>query len=175
VDDVTNLDALMARLADGDRSAFTPVFQTLWAPILRMCTSMLKNDADAKDAAQESMEKILARASSYDSTRPAIPWALAIAAWECRTLRQRRRRRRETSDELVKEPETAGAEDEIAKRDLVQAALDAMGRLSEADKETLMATFGEHATDASGATFRKRRERAIHRLRDAFKRIYGLG
>jgi hypothetical protein len=64
---------------------------------------------------------------------------------------------------LVKEPGTAGAEDEIAKRDLVQAALDALGRLSDADKETLMATFGEQATDASGATFRKRRERAIHR------------
>jgi RNA polymerase sigma-70 factor (ECF subfamily) len=175
VDDETNLDALMARLADGDRSAFTPVFRRLWEPTFRMCRSILKSDADAKDAAQESMEKILARASSYDPTRPAMPWALAIAAWECRTLLQRRRRRRETSETSVKEPGSLGGEEEMAKRDLVQAALDALGRLSEADKETLMATFGEQSTDAQGATLRKRRERAIVRLRNAFKRIYGLG
>jgi len=175
VNDETNLDALMARLADGDRSAFTPVFRRLWPPTLRMCMSMLKNDADAKDAAQASMEKILSRASSYDPNRPAMPWALAIAAWECRTLRQKRRRRRETPDELVKEPATSGEEDEIAKRDLAEAALQAMGQLSDSDKETLLATFWEESASASGATFRKRRERAIQRLRDAFRRIYGIG
>jgi RNA polymerase sigma-70 factor, ECF subfamily len=175
VDEGANLNALMARLADGDRSAFTPVFRLLWPPTLRMCMSMLKNDADAKDAAQQSMEKILSRASSYDPTRPAMPWALAIAAWECRTLRQTRRRRRETPDELVKEPMTTGAEDEIAQRDLMQAALDALGELSDSDKETLMATFWDESVSASGATFRKRRERAVHRLRDAFRRIYGIG
>jgi RNA polymerase sigma-70 factor (ECF subfamily) len=175
VEDRTNLDALMARLADGDRSAFTPVFRLLWAPTFRMCMSMLKNDADAKDAAQQSMEKILARASSYDASRPAMPWALAIAAWECRTLRQTRRRRRETPDELVREPMTSGAEEEIAQRDLTQAALDALGHLSEADKETLIATFWEESASTSGATFRKRRERAVDRLRNAFRRIYGIG
>ncbi len=175
MDDRSNLNALMARLADGDRSAFTPVFRLLWAPTLRMCMSMLKNDADAKDAAQQSMEKILSRASSYDASRPAMPWALAIAAWECRTLRQTRRRRRETSDELVNEPATSGAEDEIALRDLTKAAVEALGQLSDSDKETLTATFWEESGSASGATFRKRRERALGRLRDSFKRIYGIG
>jgi RNA polymerase sigma-70 factor (ECF subfamily) len=121
------------------------------------------------------MEKVLARASSYDATRPAMPWALAIAAWECRTLRQARRRRRETPEELVKEPMTSGAEEEIAQRDLTQAALDALGHLSEADKETLLATFWEESAAVSSATFRKRRERAVRRLREAFRRIYGIG
>ena len=175
MDDGTNLDVLMARLADGDRAAFTPVFRLLWSPTLRMCTSMLKNEADAKDAAQQSMEKILARASSYDPSRPAMPWALAIAAWECRTLRQKRRRRRETPEEIVQEPMTSGAEDDIAQQDLMQAALDALGQLSETDQETLLATFKEESASASGATFRKRRERAIRRLREAFRRIYGIG
>jgi RNA polymerase sigma-70 factor, ECF subfamily len=175
VDDAPNLNALMARLADGDRSAFTPVFRLLWAPTLRMCMSMLKNDADAKDAAQQSMEKILSRASSYDAHRPAMPWALAIAAWECRTIRQKRRRRRETAEDSVKEPATVFSEDEMAERDLAKAALDALGHLSEADQETLFSTFWEESGAVGGASFRKRRERAIHRLRDAFKRIYGIG
>ena len=50
----------------------------------------------------------------------------------------------------------------------------AMGTLSDADQETLVSTYWETAPAGSGATFRKRRERAITRLRDAFRRIYGL-
>jgi DNA-directed RNA polymerase specialized sigma24 family protein len=95
------LDALMARLAEGDRSAFSPVFERLWPPALRLCANMLKNDADAADAAQHAMEKILVRASDYDPSRPALPWALAIASWECRTILRRRFRRREISDDSI--------------------------------------------------------------------------
>jgi len=80
-----DIDGLMARLAEGDRSVFTLVFTRLWEPTLRLCQSLLKNEADASDAAQEAMQKILERAGDYDSSRPAMPWALAIAAWECRT------------------------------------------------------------------------------------------
>src|SRR5882724_656779 len=56
-----NLDALVAKLAEGDRSAFTPAFQLLWTPTLRLCTRLLKNGADAADAAQQAMQKILER------------------------------------------------------------------------------------------------------------------
>src|SRR5258706_11232819 len=151
----------MARLADGDRSAFTSVFRWLWPPTLRLCLSMLKNEADAKDAAQQSMEKILSRASDYDASRPALPWALAISAWECRTILRKRGRRRETPEDRAEEPMTQGAEDDLVRRNLTRAVLDAMGQLSQADKETLIATFWEESASASGATLRKRRERAL--------------
>ena len=92
------LDALMARLADGDRAAFTPVFRALWAPMVRFCRTLTNNEADAADAAQMAMEKLLERAHEYDPKRPAMPWALAIAGWECRTLARKRSRRRETHE-----------------------------------------------------------------------------
>jgi RNA polymerase sigma-70 factor, ECF subfamily len=169
------LDALVARLADGDRSAFTPVFQRLWQPILRLCSSLLKNDADASDAAQEALEKILTRASDYDPSRPALPWALAIAGWECRTLLRKRLRRREISNEVHEHASgERGGEEELAQRDLVNAALAAMGELSQADRETLVATFWEEAASVQGATLRKRRERALGRLRKAMRKLYGL-
>lgn len=172
------LDPLMARLADGDRSAFTPVFELLWPRAMRLCTSMLKNDADAADAAQQAMTKILERASEYDRRRPAMPWALAIASWECRTILKRRFRRREVADEAAGESaageSAVGHEDEHVQRQLVEAALAAMGTLSETDRETLIATFWEEAASTSGATLRKRRERALVRLRSAFRRLYGL-
>jgi RNA polymerase sigma-70 factor (ECF subfamily) len=164
----------MARLAEGDRSVFHEVFERLWGPTYRLCASLLKNDADAADAAQEAMAKILQRASDYDPTRAAVPWALAIAAWECRTLRRKLTRRREVpdldSDQLAGED----SQEQLVERDLVQSALSAVGELSQTDRDTLMATFLDEAPPIAGATFRKRRERALGRLRDAWKRLYGL-
>ena len=60
-------------------------------------------------------------------------------------------------------------------RDLTAAALDALGQLSQADRETLVATYWEEAAPAIGATQRKRRQRALDRLRAAWKKVYGLG
>ncbi len=170
----TTIDALMARLAEGDRSAFTPVFELLWPPTLRLCASLLRNDADAADAAQQAMEKILVRASDYDPSRPALPWALAIATWECRTILRKRSRRKEVPEENAPQPVARGSDEDHAQRELVRAALDVMGTLSETDREVLVSTFWEEAASVSGATLRKRRERALGRLRDAFRRLYGI-
>jgi len=171
--DPNDIDSLMTRLADGDRTVFTPVFHLLWGPIHRLCVSLLKNEADAADAAQEAMQKILERASDYDGVRPAMPWAMAIAAWECRTIARRRGRRREVLG-LNSDPAGEHPEREFVHRDLAIAASTAMGELSIADQETLVATFLDEATSVSGATLRKRRERAVKRLRKAFWRLYGL-
>jgi RNA polymerase sigma-70 factor (ECF subfamily) len=167
------LDTLLAQLADGDRAAFTPVFRILWPPVLRLCGSLLRNDADAADAAQQALQKVLTRSADYDRSRPALPWALAIAAWECRTFARQRARRREIPEERAPELGT-GSEEELAQRELMQAAVDALGELSAQDREALVATFWEEASNVTGATLRKRRERALKRLRDTFKRLYGL-
>jgi RNA polymerase sigma-70 factor (ECF subfamily) len=166
------LEALLARLADGDRAAFTPVFEQLWAPTLRLCSRLMGNDADGADVAQTAMVKILERASAYDRARPALPWALGIASWECRTVKTQRARRRETTAEA---PESDGgrAADDQERRLLLDAAVTAMGTLSPTDQETLVNTFFEHATPG-GAAERQRRSRALSRLRDAFRRLYGL-
>lgn len=175
-DSEKDVDALMARLADGDRAAFTPVFQRLWPSVLRLCTSILKNDADAADAAQQAMEKIFVRASDYDARRAATPWALAIASWECRTIMRKRSRRREAPQEMLGEAAVGtDLEEDFVQRQLVLAAVDALGSLSETDRETLVSTFWEEAASAGGPRLRKRRERALARLRDACKRLYGLG
>jgi len=171
--DSNTLDALMTRLADGDRAVFSRVFGLLWGPTHRLCSSLLKNDADAADAAQEAMQKILERASDYDKTRPALPWAMAIAAWECRTLGRRRARRRETTD-YHHQAVSEHPEEEFVRRDLTTAAVAALGELSAADRETLLATFWDEAASVTGATLRKRRERALNRLRKTFRRLYGL-
>ncbi len=169
-----SLDLLIARLADGDRSAFTPVFKFLWTPTLRLCSSILKHEADAADAAQQAMERILERASDYDRKRPALPWALAIAAWECRTTLRKRSRRKEVAADAAPEPSTDNSEGGLEQDRLIAGVLEAMGELSGADREALIATFWDQAASVSGPTLRKRRERALKRLRDSFRRLYGL-
>jgi RNA polymerase sigma-70 factor (ECF subfamily) len=172
--DPSELDGLMARLADGERAVFGAVFQRLWGPIFGLSKALLRNEADAADAAQEAMKKILERVSGYDRQRPALPWALAIAGWECRTLAKKRSRRREVLHTEASAGFSASPEETYLEKDLEAAAVTALGALSAADKEALRATYWEESASVSGATLRKRRERALTRLRTAFRRLYGL-
>lgn len=168
------LNLLMARLASGERAAFNRVFELLWGPVLRFCEGVLKNHADAADAAQEAMYKILERASDYDKTRPAMPWALAIAGWECRTVLRKHVRRKEDGHVVVEAIASDNPQEQLIERSLTDAATTALGTLSDIDQKVLVATFWDEAASVSGATLRKRRERATDRLRKAFRRLYGL-
>ncbi|MFO0596476.1 MAG: sigma-70 family RNA polymerase sigma factor [Myxococcaceae bacterium] len=171
--DVAELDSLLKALAEGNREVFARVFELLWGPILHLCVRLM-GEADGADVAQTSMLRILERANEYDWRRPALPWALGLATWECRTQLKRRQRRRETSDEQAPESDGGAAAEEQEQRELLNAAMAAMGTLSEADQQTLTATYWETAAPVTGATLRKRRARALSRLRDAFRRLYGL-
>jgi RNA polymerase sigma-70 factor, ECF subfamily len=168
-----NLDSLMARLADGDRTAFPDVFRELWPKVRGLCVSLLQNGSDAEDAAQQAMEKVLTRASDYDRERPALPWALAIAAWECRTVARWRERRREVLTEQLGEREsTESTEEQFIREELHKAASAALGELSDADRAALIAAYWEESRSGAGAA-RKRRQRALERIRVAFRRLYG--
>jgi RNA polymerase sigma-70 factor (ECF subfamily) len=167
------LDALMVRLAEGDRSAFAPTFELVWPRVRALCFSILKHPQDADDAAQQAMEKVLTRASDYDRARPALPWALAIAAWECRTISRRAQRRREVgTEELGGMPGGTVADEEFIRRELTAAAMDVLQGLSDADRATLVDAFWVEAQDAASPALRKRRQRALDRLRVAFRRLY---
>jgi RNA polymerase sigma-70 factor (ECF subfamily) len=171
------LDISMARLADGDRSAFPLVFRELWPKLRALCTSLLKNEGDAEDAAQRALEKVLTRAADYDPSRSALSWAFAIAAWECRTVLRARQRRAEVGDaelERLAGPGSGEPDRESVQRELEAAALAALGQLSEPDRVALVAAYWDEAPAGDPAS-RKRRQRAIERLRLAFRRLYGAG
>src|SRR5258705_8256855 len=92
-----DLQSLMIRLADGDRSAFHPVFTALW-PIVRRFTGRHLPPAEAEDAAQETLLKLFRQASRYDPSRSVLAWALGVAGFEIMTARRRLLRRREEPD-----------------------------------------------------------------------------
>jgi RNA polymerase sigma-70 factor (ECF subfamily) len=169
----------LARLGAGDRAAFHPVFAAL-LPLLRRFAGRGLPAADAEDAAQEALVKIFFRASEFDPTRDALSWALGVAAYEIKTTRRRRDRRREVDGEQVRldgwhdpAPSPEGAAIAADLDAALDAALDA---LSPADADTLRAfARKEHPVGVAPATFRKRVERGLARLRDQWRSTHGRG
>lgn len=175
MDDLARRQAteLLAALADGDRSAFAPLYAALWPRVRAFCRRALDHESDGDDAAQESLVKIFERASEFDRDRDALSWALGIAAWQCRTVRQRRRRRGEV--ELAEEPPGGSAPDHEERR-LEAAAIEVLGQLRPGDVRVILAAIQDDESlrdGAAPATFRKRLERALERLRLAWRSRHG--
>ncbi|MBK6460536.1 MAG: sigma-70 family RNA polymerase sigma factor [Myxococcales bacterium] len=176
--DTRDLDEAMARLASGDRSAFDPVYRRLRPILLRFSTRMLGPGPDADDVTQQALEKIFARASDYDPARPALPWAFAVTSWECATVRRRRRRRGlvERSEDAEAPSTDPSAESTLIDRDLHAALALAVEGLEPADRATVEQAFAEVRAELDGVSavaFRKRKERAVKRLREIWRQLYG--
>lgn len=171
------LHRAMVRLADGDRGAFDPVFTAIWPVLRRFSLRVMASPADAEDAAQTALEKVLYHAAEFDRERDALMWVLGIAANECRTLRQKSRRRKEEPGGLdefapvLASNSDISPEEHVIARDLEAAALDVLGTLRANDVETLKLVLADNRVES--ATFRKRVERAIWRLREAWKAKHG--
>lgn len=171
----SELQVWMERLADGDREAFHPVFRILW-PLLRRVASRHLPDAEADDAAQDALLKIFFRAAEFDRSRSALAWALGITAFEIRTHRRRRTRRREdapgTTGRSAADP-CPTPEERVLQLDLETLLRTAMGALRPEDAETLTLFARGERSAIAAATFRKRVERALGRLRAAWRILDG--
>lgn len=163
----------MCRLADGDRSAFTQVYSAAWPILRRFAERMLSSAADAEDAAQRAMLKIVAQAVDFDAERDALGWMLALTAFECQTSRRARERRRETG-EIPELSSVMTPEDEMMRAQLMSCASEALGELGAGDLEALEAAYaGRTPNDVSRGTFRKRVQRAVNRLQIALRLKHG--
>jgi RNA polymerase sigma-70 factor (ECF subfamily) len=170
------IQTLMVRLADGDRTAFEPLYRALWPIVRRFADKLLSGSPDAEDAAQSAMLKVFARASQFDPERSALTWVLAVTAYECRTLRKTNARRREQPLDTASSFVDSSASPEAAAiaRELEAAALEVLGTLRPADLDTLRDVLSGDRPPLPQPTFRKRVERAFTRLRTAWSSRHGL-
>jgi RNA polymerase sigma-70 factor (ECF subfamily) len=169
----SQIQAWLVRVADGDRAAFDPLFDALWPVVAAYCRRTLGDDASGDDAAQETLTRVLTRASELDPARDATAWVMGIATWECRTARRRAWRRRE---EAVVVEQAADGVDDTEQRDLIAHAVAVLGTLGAADIAAITAAITEDPGARDGvapATFRKRLERAFGRLRTAWRSRHG--
>lgn len=167
----------MVRLAHGDRDAFSIVFDGLWPHVLGFMNRAVPARSDSEDLAQRTLLKIFARISDFDVGRDGVAWAFGIAAYEVKTLRRQIQRRSETTaDEGLNRAEdtSPSPEDAAIRRDLHQALAITLGELSSADRAALLGDTSVASSDAVTATaWRKRRQRALERLRAAWKKRHG--
>jgi RNA polymerase sigma-70 factor (ECF subfamily) len=91
MDEVTRslLNRSMVALAGGERSAFDPVYRTLWPLLVKVITVMSADPMLAEDIAQQAMLKILARGSTFDRSKDALAWSMTIAVNEYRSYRRK--------------------------------------------------------------------------------------
>ncbi len=169
------INRAIRQLADGDRSAMPELVAELWPVLVAFAQRGLRHAPDAEDVAQEVLLKICARVSAFDRERDGLSWAFGIAAFEVMTQRKRRSRRREASDgdlPLDTSDGSASAEEQLIAAEL-RAALEAtIGRLDSDDVAAL--GIGAPATSgAASAALRKRRQRALERVRTLWRRVYG--
>ena len=168
------IHSAMVRLADGDRSALDALLDELWPVILAFARRGLDNAADAEDIAQETFFKICARISDFDPSRDGLSWAYGIASYEILTQRRRRQRRREVPATAPLEREVDPAtsqEDALLDRERVQALERAILGLDDADRCAL-GLAPDTQSPVAGATLRKRKQRALDRLRGLWRTLY---
>jgi RNA polymerase sigma-70 factor (ECF subfamily) len=166
----------MTLAANGERAAVDLLFGLLWPPVLGYATKFLGDATLAEDVAQDALVKLFGRLHQYDRERDALSWALTFTTWECRTARRRIHRRGET----VETPESIGTSIDGAcvaeERELVAAALATLDSLPARDREVLTASLtddDELKKSLAPATFRKRLERALGRLRTSWRSRHG--
>jgi RNA polymerase sigma factor (sigma-70 family) len=158
------LDALMARLAAGDRAGFEPLFRALSPRALRFARARLAPDR-ADDVAQSALLKVFAHASRFVPGRAVLPWFYAIVANEIRSARRQERRQLGLA-EGQDSPHVGSHEDAVLERELLRALEQAIDELDHATAQTLHAQLGRTERPVlESATFRKRVSRAYARLR----------
>lgn len=156
------LNRTMMRLADGDRTAFQSIFAALWPRVHLWSTRLLGDAAAGEDVAQQAMMKLFEQAHRFNPEGDVLTWGLTLALWECRTYRRKAVRRVAVT---LPEPTPYPTAEQIAIDEDLQVTLEELlGELSEADQRLLRLGRGDNSEPMT-ATMRKRRERALSRLK----------
>ena len=102
VDAATRDADIVAMLRTGQREpAFASLVERYERRIFRLCSAMLRNSAEAEDAAQESLLRVWKSLGTFDGRAALSTWVYAVARNRCLTAIERRRNAESLSDEAV--------------------------------------------------------------------------
>jgi RNA polymerase sigma-70 factor (ECF subfamily) len=90
----------IAQARQGDQRAFCQLVQKYQQPVFNACYYMLKDTADAEDAAQEIFLRAYTKLNTYDDTRQFSTWLFAIASHYCIDCWKKRRWQQVPWDDL---------------------------------------------------------------------------
>ena len=160
-----DLDAWMSRLANGDRSAFDPLYRALRVRARRFAQMRVGEEA-ADDVTQGALLRVFARASEFTPGKPCLPWFYAIIANEIRAAQRKDARLvpTELADDAIVDRHDAEAQ--MIERELGRALELAVESLDDDAATAIAAVLGRAPLPSCApATFRKRVSRAYAKLR----------
>jgi RNA polymerase sigma-70 factor (ECF subfamily) len=158
----------MARLAQGERTAFDPLFRALYPRALRLARVRLSAE-QAADAAQTVMMKVFARASDFEPGKPVLPWFYAAAANEIHGMRRRAIKQGQRAVDEARAhalPSDDDPERELLAQELHGALERAIASLDDASAEAIACLLDDRpCPGVSASALRKRVSRAYAKLR----------
>lgn len=184
------LEELARRASHGDRGALDALLRALQDDVYRLALRMLGHPADAEDAAQEILVKVVTNLATFRGESSFRTWVWRIAANHVASTRRSRREVRALSFEGLQAMLAAGlAEDapevadplleEEVKLGCTQTMLHCLDRahrlaLILADILDLTSEEGAEVLGISRVAFRKRLQRARERMRTFMTANCGL-
>jgi RNA polymerase sigma factor (sigma-70 family) len=183
---------LVARAVDGDKAALEEVIRLLQDPLYRLALRMVWRPADAEDATQEILIRVVTRLASWRAEAKLLTWAYRIGVNYLLNLRrQTPQEARQLSLEEFRENLADGLADadyrgpeatlltEEMRLSCTQAMLQCLERGERiafvlSDIFELSSTDAAWILDTTPAAYRKRLERARHRIRGFMESTCGL-
>ena len=96
----------LARVADGDESAFAQFYRRFSTPVFSMLFKMLGNQHDAEEVLQSSFLQIWQKAATFDASRSApFTWLVMIARNRALDRLRARQRRTRLEESAAQDPE----------------------------------------------------------------------
>jgi RNA polymerase sigma-70 factor (ECF subfamily) len=132
--------SLLERVRRGDAGGAEELFERYAPALLKFADRMLSNRDSAEEVTQEVFVKVISRAHQYDGRAPVSSWLFAIAANACRDRRRRDRRAAVVPMDSIGDlpARGEGIESRLAGRERRAAVREALGALSEEQREALV-------------------------------------
>jgi RNA polymerase sigma-70 factor (ECF subfamily) len=179
-------ETLLMQVAKGDREAFAALYDRLATPLYSLGLKMLGSEAEAQDLLQEVFLSVWNKASTFDPERgSAFSWTVTQMRNRAIDRIRSKRRRGELMDTFGPDLEPTGGEtrsaaDNCQISEQARQVRDAMGKLSDDQRNVLRLAFFEGMTQAEIAkklheplgTIKARAHRAMARLRDILRLIH---
>jgi len=115
---------LVSSAQSGDRGALEALLRLHHARLYGLCRRMMGNDADAADASQEALVRVVRHLGRFDRRSSFSTWAYRLTVNVCLDELRGRSRRPDPTEESIFEDVTGGFEDSVTARFDIDAALD---------------------------------------------------
>jgi RNA polymerase sigma-70 factor, ECF subfamily len=172
--------AQVAAATDGNSEAQAWIVHRWTAPVYRFAYRMLGNEQDARDAAQESLVKVLRNLHRYDPNRSFSTWVFGITRNTCIDEHRRRKRRGFNEPGDVVDPSPSPLQ-EVSRAERAERLKQALQTLPPLYRDVLVLYHFEHlkyneiaeALEIPLGTVMNRIFRARRKLRDVYEATGG--